>query len=679
MSINSKTKDLPETINSSAYKEALAEAKKLKELARAEAKDAIVEVISPVIQEMMEKDIINKNLVKESFIIEQEEDQTVGDAEETNATLPLDVAPQEEIPSTQSGQIPPATEVNPAGAVPPLETKATMPIDSSVPAGTVASSPVPGAPTTTPIAAPISAPPSASVPMPGQDGTITVDLSSLYVQTPPGQDPVISEPSLNDPTFASPEQQEAEVEAAINDTTSTSGQIPVFENQKNVDPIKASIKEIKKIISLSEKISSTPNFNFINSIKEKIMSLYELNQSTVSVKQRNANNFLLELLHKNIIELETRKIENSYRQVKIKEDNMKKVQNLKEFAASLFESADLKTGDNKPKGSAGFGDGGETAPKHSTPKDVEAKSNAMRAGAKKNQTNSGKDVEDPEKGAKKTLEENLSEDSDLLEAFGLGGSKEGPLEEGEEVKEETMEEGSDLLEVADEVVDEVVKESLQKKLASLREEAAKLEKQLNECGMEENMGSNPNKPVTVTLTIDGASDVSVDHSGADMDDEVLSTGDVDDDSDDLEIELAGDDDEEEDEESDVDSDDDSDLLKENKALKAQLKEERLTTAKSLYINKIFANNELSDKQKQTVVEYLDKANTINEAKEVYSKLVNILERKARVAKQFGGSSSRSTKSGAVSLSENKNNNTSTGSSFGNSSRWMQLAGINKKG
>lgn len=207
--------------------------------------------------------------------------------------------------------------------------------------------------------------------------------------------------------------------------------------------------------------------------------------------------------------------------------------------------------------------------------------------------------------------------------------------------------------------------------------------------------SNPNQPV-VKISVTGA-DVEVvddtagsdlDVSGDDMDlgmngDEPAGEDEIDielsddGDSDDLEADEAG---------SDLDKLDELETLAENIKLRKELNETRMVTARSLYINKIFANHELSSQQKQTVVEYLDKAQTIAEAKGVYTRIMKLFENKGQTAKKLSGSSSRSTTSGATKLNEGKSN----GNSFiagttpavmnltATAERWKLLAGISKK-
>jgi hypothetical protein len=523
------------------------------------------------------------------------------------------------------------------------------------------------------------------------------------VNTPEGQDPVLTDPALSAPApdlSAPPVPDLGTASGAISGAT---GEVPAPSGEENLGfpvmeeskIIEASLQELEKLLEFSRKFSDVPSDSFLTGINSKLLNLFELNQKLNDRKQKRLNVFLLESLYKKLNDLETLKNGNSYSERNKEENNMKKVMSLKEFATSLFEGTDsLDTGDVTPKGSAGFGDDGKVAPKTDSKKAADKQSAAMLAGAKKNQTNGGKDVEDPEKGAKKTLEESV--DEELMEAFGLGGKKSLETLKEEEVVEEGAEET--VMEVSEETVEEGLQESLQKKLLKLREESARLEKQLAECGMSEDhdMGgmSNPNQPV-VKISVTGGDVEVVDDSGhADLDvsdDMDLGMGGDEAGEDEIDIELSDDGDSDDDVEadeagSDLDKLDELETLAENIKLRKELNETRMVTARSLYINKIFANHELSSQQKQTVVEYLDKAQTIAEAKGVYTRIMKLFENKGQIAKKLSGSSSRSTTSGGTKLNEGR----TQGNSFvagtapavmnltATAERWQKLAGISKK-
>jgi hypothetical protein len=109
------------------------------------------------------------------------------------------------------------------------------------------------------------------------------------------------------------------------------------------------------------------------------------------------------------------------------------------------------------------------------------------------------------------------------------------------------------------------------------------------------------------------------------------------------------------------------------SLRQQLTEMNLFNAKLLYANKLMQNRNVTAKQQRAVVEALDNAKTLREAKLLYKSLTNSLDRKpgnranlseSRVRRTLG-SSSRSTQSG------------SPANSGVEVDRWAVLAGLNK--
>ena len=107
------------------------------------------------------------------------------------------------------------------------------------------------------------------------------------------------------------------------------------------------------------------------------------------------------------------------------------------------------------------------------------------------------------------------------------------------------------------------------------------------------------------------------------------------------------------------------------ALKAQLTEMNLFNAKLLYANKLMQNRNLTQKQQRAIVEALDNAKTLREAKLLYKSLSESLTRRARGKKlnegslRTLGSSSKSTRSGAPANSGVEVD------------RWATLAGLHK--
>ena len=106
------------------------------------------------------------------------------------------------------------------------------------------------------------------------------------------------------------------------------------------------------------------------------------------------------------------------------------------------------------------------------------------------------------------------------------------------------------------------------------------------------------------------------------------------------------------------------------ALKAQLTEMNLFNAKLLYANKLMQNRNLTQKQQRAIVEALDNAKTLREAKLLYQSLTKSLNKVPRKSLNEGslrtlGSSSKSTRSGSP---------TNSGVEV---DRWATLAGLHK--
>ena len=106
------------------------------------------------------------------------------------------------------------------------------------------------------------------------------------------------------------------------------------------------------------------------------------------------------------------------------------------------------------------------------------------------------------------------------------------------------------------------------------------------------------------------------------------------------------------------------------ALKGQLNEMNLFNAKLLYVNKLMQNRNLSTRQQKVIVEALDNAKTLREAKLLYKSLTSSLNKKSRRLSEGRirrtlGSASKSARSAQV-LNEGA----------GSMNRWAVLAGIN---
>ena len=115
---------------------------------------------------------------------------------------------------------------------------------------------------------------------------------------------------------------------------------------------------------------------------------------------------------------------------------------------------------------------------------------------------------------------------------------------------------------------------------------------------------------------------------------------------------------------------------ENASLHKKLAETNLFNAKLLYTNKLLQNEQLTMRQKAQVIKQLDSAKTIREAKLVYESLSNTLAgsssktvNESAQGRAVLGSASRATRPASTQQSLNEGYE---------AERWAQLAGINKR-
>jgi hypothetical protein len=107
------------------------------------------------------------------------------------------------------------------------------------------------------------------------------------------------------------------------------------------------------------------------------------------------------------------------------------------------------------------------------------------------------------------------------------------------------------------------------------------------------------------------------------------------------------------------------------ALREQLEEVNLFNAKLLYVNKLMQNRDLTPRQQRAIVESLDGAKSVREAKLLYNSLTESLKVKTEKMNESRvlGSASRSTRSGSAPAAMNESVEVD---------RWAILAGIKAK-
>lgn len=618
------------------YKEALIESQKLRQLAIEEAKQAVLDSITPHIKSILEKEISGPS----SNLFEEEELPADG-LDPMAQPNPL------EAPATDAAPPPPQMD---SATVPPTETVTTPAAETTA---------LPSVD-----AAPIPSPSMGGMPLPGPDGTITIDLNAMFdskagtnptqgVEQPPiqTQEPAAPLPATDEALPADPIGQEMPSEPSPTGSLS--------QDDQNLQPLRENITRVER--NILKTIAEKKLTNYVKSSFEK--QLFGLFEAVQTLKATKKNNLKVDEARLNHIYGKLQKDNNSY-QGQIKENKEMATKSLKAFTAALFEEA-----------SAGFGDSSE-----SPSKDIVNSMNGAageKASKKAMSASKSTPVEDPGKDQSLTVSE--SEEMEMLEAE----LREMLGEEEEEVMEEEVEDHEE--EAAD----------LKEQLRALKLKEAKVLRKIKECGMggtpvinieiqtgedgaEVNTsGMGEEEPEMDMGAEDGMADDSVDFGGPDGEVELIDDSEEEvEDGSDMESELGSD--EEESEEEEVEES--PSMVAENKNLKKQLSETQMLMARSLYVNKLFARDNLSGTQKRKIVEYLDGARTIQEAKEVYGRIKKVLDESASKTavnegkKKTVGSSSSVTRKASINESVD---NSGLINWTADTNRWQTLAGIKK--
>ena len=699
------------------FQEALIEAKKLREAATIEAKNAVMESISPVIKQMIDREI--------NVILEQEEPADMpppappAPSPDAGAAAPIEPAGGPE--ADMAAPMPPAAV---AAAAPPIASpnaqvlgtittgpdggqRITIPIDQlfqpevkPAAAGTeMAPVPAEAAEPTTPqpVQAPAPGPAEMSAPteeMPKSLAEIYSAVSKLIAEqaapapavdpnAPPAPPPAPAPVAAVDPNAppapppapapavdpnaspapmamppaapAAPAPVPAAQPAPI--APAPNAAAPVVDPNAPPAPIqeyknyKQKFEKLEEAVTGLRKTNKT-NKNFIKESCEK--EIYSLYTTLINLKENNAisprlfsfNEERLELLHENL------NLIYSYTKIPLlKGNNMqtKRKDSLKEFAKSLFEGAEgfeKAVGHVDPAGDAEGGDAEHAHKASGNPHHVKAEAEKAKFPTKQKNEWPGKP------------------------------SAESLLEQLEEEIAEFMSEGDD----ADEMEEEVVLELDEKEVVA---EAARSRKRLRALREQaEAEAEAEDDSLTLDIDLDGAGaediNVNVNVNGepvtGDEDEDMEGVEDMEDGEEEAaalqevrklvrkELRLLESKDSEEDSEEEEDK---KESVNENKALRGQLQETQLLTARSLYLNKIFVRDDLSGTQKRKIVEYLDSARTISEAKEVYNRIVKVLN----TAKKSG--MMNESVDGRRNLNEGRNE-----PGF-DTTRWQILAGVKK--
>ena len=735
------------------FQEALIEAKKLREAAATEAKNAVLEAVSPLIKQMIDKEI-------SGFIMEQEEPEpkAAEDAPppppptpgpDAGATGPVDVKPSgdTELAKPPMPSMPPAVAsasppiLSPSAQVlgkietDPVTNTQQLVIDvnslfqkSEAPseAGTTGATPTPApdmaAPPPSPDMAASAMPPPSPEEEPkkpeGQEAMVTeiyravqkllaeqtappaappaappVDPAAAAPPAAPPVDPAAAAPPAAPPVDpaaampppappaapgmappvdpmnpaavpppappAAPAAPPVDPAAAAAPppvvpppiTPAPNAAAPIVEYaifKEHLEQLQSSVEGLRK--------RDGSRSSFVKEAHEKLMfSLYE---SLLGLKTKNAisprlfalNEDRLGLLHENL-DLITSYTQNPL----VKGNIMRNKNSVRDLVKKLFEGAEGfedSVGHVDPAGeSEGIKD--EHAKRLSgNPKGVKAESEPAPFHPKKKN-------EWPSKPSPESLLEQLEEEiNELMSEMGD--------DEGMDMHEEMDSEDEVVLELSDESIMQEAR-SARRRLRALREQAE----------MDAEMDSEGGEDLSLTIDLKGVSGKNVNDIGVTLDGETL---DVDMDGEEGEEDLDGQDDlegQEDDGQDDLEGQEPTTKVgmmaearrarKESSVLRTQLNETQLLTARSLYLNKLFVRDDLSGTQKRKIVSYLDSARNLAEAKEIYNRVVRVLN----TAKKSGMMNESA--SGRAVITETSQ---FVEPSF-DISRWQMLAGMKK--
>ena len=670
------------------FQEALIEAKKLREAAATEAKNAVLEAVSPLIKQMIDKEI-------SGFIMEQEEPEpkAAEDAPppppptpgpDAGATGPVDVKPSgdTELAKPPMPSMPPAV----ASASPPILSPSaqvlgkieTDPVtntqqlvidvnslfqNSEAPseAGTTGATPTPApdmaAPPPSPDMAASAMPPPSPEEEPkkpeGQEAMVTEIYRAvqklLAEQTVPPAAPPAAPPVDPAAAAAPPPVVPPPITPAPNAAA------PIVEYaifKEHLEQLQSSVEGLRK--------RDGSRSSFVKEAHEKLMfSLYE---SLLGLKTKNAisprlfalNEDRLGLLHENL-DLITSYTQNPL----VKGNIMRNKNSVRDLVKKLFEGAEGfedSVGHVDPAGeSEGIKD--EHAKRLSgNPRGIKAESEPAPFHPKKKN-------EWPSKPSPESLLEQLEEE--INELMGEMDEDEGGSDEGMDMHEEMDPENEVVLELSDESIMQEAR-SARRRLRALREQAE----------MDAEMDSEGGEDLSLTIDLKGVSGKNVNDIGVTLDGETL---DVDMDGEEGEEDLDGQEDngQEDDGQDDLEGQEPTTKVgmmaearrarKESSVLRTQLNETQLLTARSLYLNKLFVRDDLSGTQKRKIVSYLDSARNLAEAKEIYNRVVRVLN----TAKKSGMMNESA--SGRAVITETSQ---FVEPSF-DISRWQMLAGMKK--
>jgi len=596
----------------SIYEEALADAKKIAETARQSAKNDIIEHITPVINQIIEAQIASLD----SGGMFDEEDEKEDPLGQPDLTLPAPL-PVSQPATMDSPDITPPVAAMPSAPVAP----AVAPLPPISEPGITPEAPKPF--DASGMESPISATPVGAPLEGGTDmGKVTIDLDTLLasIKSAGGPDlvPATPEAPLPEPTLEAEPAPLTQPAAAQPDAMASVDQ--TFAESKKINTKLASLQEnLKKVNSYIE--TTKIDAGEATTIKENLYKLFEkLQQINCSGIIKNEIETSLEKMYNKMDKIS--EVANSYKKIREENKMSKKDKNLED----LFECDSMQ-----PEGCEDIDDG---------------LSLESLFGDDNDATSSDQQTEDED------VVINITGDDDVEVC--RDGECEDDNEIGEpEVLGDDAEEGS---EITDETMVEISEQELKEALASLTEEEV-----IGDRGEGEGSGSGSDKEPE-----DASESVTSDVFGYEGDGK------------DLETDLDG-----------VTPVNTKHVKTESKAMNlklqqrlqeaerkvksiyGQLVEANLLNAKLIYTAKLQREG-LTESQMKKIVDLLDDAESLSEAKAVYEKLV----KKITEHKKVPGKAT--VNEGRISGPAKKPVITESAEDTFDEDRMLQLAGLGRK-
>jgi hypothetical protein len=707
------------------FEEALLEAKKLRQVAEEDAKNTLIQEMTPAIRKIIASQLAGKSntLFEEALGVE-----------------PAPVSAEPEVSSDPTGD---AGMPVPASPEPAMSNQGAAPIK-------VAGADV------------------MNMPMPGADGKLVIDLDDLFVPSEPGSETPDEGPASAEAPPEIPGGMPSPTPVDVNPSGSAfAGEGEAMQAMGMDEPKMAApapvtppaeeptmeetyelfaerltrvAGQIHQAYSLKEGVPSLVKEALQERLYQLLESLEELNsKSLISPRLNQIQETRLEILHRKLKEAV---VANTYHRTEEGTGTDMASKSLKEMAAKLLAESDSVKGgpikspadvhktevamkvDNSNDAAA---DKAGTHAKKVTEPSVTLKTEAAEAAAQaalaeelvalvsedSGESLVAKEGEQDLAGAASTIPDKkvgqvdptkstaASSTNPASHVQGVSENIEHSKETGSEQEVGKSSTGHPVKKESVVVSKKALAEQTKKiKAEALKKQISALQEQLKECGMSME-GDSMSAPGMEDLGGGGETVINFNFDLADLVPELQGLGDDD------EIEVVGDepssmggadvgssdvdefemdlDDAEEDEPEDEPSTlaenrkgkPASRIVAENKNLRSELAEQKVFNAKVVHFQPFVNNRNLTKEQKQKIAEHLDRGTTLEEVKAIYNRVKVVVEKMQKVSSK-AGSSSKAGVTVASPLNESANPYEGATLVEAERNRLMQLAGIKRK-